>query len=94
MISNSQQQEDYKKAKLLFDKEKYDEALEVLDSENIIKSNDFNSLFLLASIYRKKRSFDEAIKFYNNASKIAPNAPEVYYNLGNIFLENNEYYNE
>ena len=91
MISNSQQQEDYKKAKLLFDKEKYDEALEVLDSENIIKSNDFNSLFLLASIYRKKRSFDEAIKFYNNASKIAPNAPEVYYNLGNIFLENNEY---
>ena len=57
--------------------------------EKILKidSNNFQTIFLLGSLFLQKRNFQEAIRFLNKAILIQPKHANSYHNLGYVFVE-------
>ncbi len=74
---------------ILMRKEQYNEALEYYKKAYISEPNDRNNLLKLATITRTylPESIDEAIDYYTALLKFERDIPQIYYELGHLYLK-------
>ena len=72
---------------LLYKTNRIDEALESFIQCEKINSNDAEVSFYIASIYKKKLLFENAITFYKKSIHIRKDFFESYYNIGLVYSE-------
>jgi pentatricopeptide repeat protein len=72
-------------ARVLAIREKFDEAIQILD--DIIKEDDknYHPVYLLALIKEHQENYEEAINLYYQAIQLNPNNGKLYYQLGAIY---------
>ena len=76
--------ENHKKGNLELAKSLYEKILKI-DSDN------FETIFLLGSLFLQTRKFQEAIRYLNNSILIQPKHANSYLNLGYAFTELGEF---
>jgi tetratricopeptide (TPR) repeat protein len=76
-----------KAADIYMDKEKTDNAEEILNEILEISTDSINVYNSLGVLSRKKGDYEQALKHYNQALKVHPNEPYIYYNIGRLYME-------
>ena len=76
-----------KAADIYMDKEKTDNAEEILNEILEISTDSINVYNSLGVLSRKKGDFESALKHYKQALKVHPNEPYIYYNIGRLYME-------
>ncbi|MFH1981799.1 MAG: tetratricopeptide repeat protein [Pseudomonadota bacterium] len=78
-----------KAADIYVSKEEDDCAEQVLREILEISPDTINVYNSLGVIFRKKKDFQSALKYYNKALKVHPGEPNIYYNIGRLHIELN-----
>jgi Flp pilus assembly protein TadD/CheY-like chemotaxis protein len=76
-----------KAADIYMDKEKTDNAEEILNEILQIGGDSINVYNSLGVLSRKRGDFEKALKHYNQALKVHPKEPYIYYNIGRLYME-------
>ncbi len=80
-----------KKTELLEEMERYDEALECLDSLPLEEINDLYLLVAKARITGKAGHFDQAIKMFDEVIETCPEFREPYIEKADLYFEKGEF---
>ncbi len=81
----------YQKAKVLFEKNKYSEALKIINSANISADKSLQPRFLKGLILMKMEMYDEAEKIFDGLTFDYPKHPEPYNNLAVIHTQRGDF---
>jgi tetratricopeptide (TPR) repeat protein len=76
-----------KAANIYMDKDKTDNAEEILNEILEISEGSINVYNSLGVLSRKRGDFEKALKHYNQALKVHPKEPYIYYNIGRLYVE-------
>jgi tetratricopeptide (TPR) repeat protein len=76
-----------KAADIYMDKDKTDNAEEILNEILEISEGSINVYNSLGVLSRKRGDFEKALKHYNQALKVHPKEPYIYYNIGRLYVE-------
>ena len=80
-------EETLEKAKLLYEKGKYDEALEAMKSLSADGLSTVEAFILFGDIYRKEGQFDKALENYNYALGKDPSSELAFLGKGNVYFK-------
>jgi len=73
-------------SKIYSKQNRLDEALMVLNAQQEVLGEDFESCFNIAYLYKQMKDYEKAIEYYNKALEFIPNSKKSYFNLANIYL--------
>lgn len=77
-------------ADLYMNKEKVEDAEDILNEILQIGSESLNVFNSLGVLYRKKGDFETSLKQYRRALRINPEEPFIHYNIGRVYLDMKE----
>lgn len=77
-------------AEIYLEKDKIDNAEEVLNELLDSGSDSLNVFNTLGVIFRKKGKFEKALTHYKKALKVHPDEPYIHYNIGRLYLDMKE----
>jgi len=78
------------KACMLVEEDRYEEAIELLNSVLLLNNKRVESLVNLGNIYYKQNKLQEAKKYYEKALLVNSKCPSAYIGLGVVAFENGE----
>lgn len=74
-------------ADLYMNKEKVEDAEDILNEILQIGSESLNVFNSLGVLYRKKGDFETSLKQYRRALRVNPQEPFIHYNIGRVYLD-------
>jgi tetratricopeptide (TPR) repeat protein len=83
--------ESVNKGRKLIDKEKYDEAIKVLNESISLSPDNYLAFFWRGRAYEAVEEYDKAIGDYTEAIRLDPSDKDSYYCRGGSYLSNEEY---
>ena len=81
----------FEKSIILFDIERYEEAIINLHKAIELNTNYEDSYFLIGSCQFELKNYEEGIKYYNKVIELNTNYEDAYYNIGLIKIEQKNY---